>query len=179
MVVGARTGKHYRGSFHRQILRKILKFLVDFTTGRKILDINSGLRVFSKSTIEPYLSRLCNTFSFTTSLTLAYLMTYRFVENVPIPYSKRIGSTKVRLFRDSLRTLQFIVEAILFYNPIKIFIVFSGILLFFTFMNLIIAAIWKLYSAFLLGIGFILVSIIIFSIGLLAVLISKNRSLEI
>ena len=122
MVVGARTGKYYRESIMKSLLRIILKFLVEFTAGRSIPDINSGLRVFSKKTITNYLQHLCNTFSFTTSLTLAYMMTGKFVEYIPIEYGKRMGVSKVRLFRESLRTLQYITQSIIYYNPLKLFI---------------------------------------------------------
>ena len=89
MVVGARQGDNYDESFKKKILRLILKKLVEFTAGREIPDINSGLRVFSKKEILPYFSKLCDTFSFTTSLTLAYMMNGKFVQYIPIEYKKR------------------------------------------------------------------------------------------
>ena len=44
-----------------------------------------------------------------------------------IEYGKRIGASKVRLFKDAMRTIQFIVQAILYYNPLKIFILMSAL----------------------------------------------------
>lgn len=173
MVVGARTGENYRQSHFKFTLRIFLKFLVEFTAGRKIPDINSGMRVFSKKTILPYFDNLCETFSFTTSLTLAYMMTSKFVVYETINYHPRVGQTKVRLLRDSLRTLQFIVEAILFYNPIKIFIVFSAALLIASMLFFGVTFIFQLNSTFYLGIGCILTSIIMFGLGLTSVLLSK------
>ncbi len=169
MVVGARSGKHYNESFLKRFNRKLLKFLVEFTAGRKIDDINSGLRIFSKSEIIPYFDTLCNTFSFTTSLTLAYMMTGKFVGYLPINYSKRIGKTKVRLFRDALRTFQFILEAILYYNPIKIFLLFSFILVVFAVLNLVVAYFTFLKIAYVLGISSILLAILMLAIGFLSV----------
>ena len=124
MVVGARKGKEYYGSFFKFVFRKLLKFLVQWTTGRKIVDVNSGLRVFSKKTINPFLPHLCNTFSFTTSLTLAYMLNTKFVKYHPIKYEVRTGKSHVKIFRDSLRTLQYITEAIIYYNPLKLFLLF-------------------------------------------------------
>lgn len=173
MVVGARTGKHYRESWFKAPLRMILKGLVEFTAGRKIEDINSGLRVFSKKEAIPYFEHLCNTFSFTTSITLAYMMTGKYVLYRPIAYNKRVGNSKVRLFRDSLRTLQYIVQAILYYNPIKIFMVLCGITLFFSAFCFLTSAFFHLASAFYLGIGSVLVSIVIMSLGLLADLLRQ------
>jgi len=126
MVVGARAGEHYRGAGLKGPLRRLLTFLVEFTTGRMVPDVNSGFRAFFRGTAMKYFNQLCDTFSFTTSLTLAYMMTGRFVTYVPISYDARAGHTKVRLFRDSLRTLQYIVQAILYYNPIKIFLLLAA-----------------------------------------------------
>ncbi|MBX7042404.1 MAG: glycosyltransferase family 2 protein [Ignavibacteria bacterium] len=169
MVVGARQGENYDESFRKKSLRLVLKKLVEFTAGRKIPDINSGLRVFSKNEVIPYFSKLCDTFSFTTSLTLAYMMNGMFVKYIPIEYHKREGKTKVRLFRDSMRTLQFIVEAIMFYNPIKIFIVFSALLLLFAGFNFVLSFAFKKTITFYLGLGSILLSVLMFGIGLLSV----------
>lgn len=169
MVVGARRGENYYESFTKKVLRLILKGLVEFTAGRKIPDINSGMRIFSRSAVIPYFSKLCNTFSFTTSLTLAYMMNGAFVKYIPIDYKKREGKSKVRLFRDSLRTLQFIIEAILFYNPIKIFIVFCAGLLVFAGFNFLLSLIFKRPITFYMGIGSVLLSILMFGLGLLSV----------
>src|SRR5262249_30177179 len=40
----------------------------------------------------------------------------------PIDYFPRVGGSHVRYWRDSLRTLQIIVENILYYNPLKLFL---------------------------------------------------------
>lgn len=169
MVVGARTGKHYDESVYKKINRRILKFLVEYTAGREIPDINSGLRIFSKKEVMKYFISLCDTFSFTTSMTLAYMMTGKFVKYIPIDYHKRVGQTKVKLFKDSFRTLQFIVEAILYYNPIKIFILFSVFLLIASVFGFLMSALFHLNSAFYLGIGCVLLSILMFGMGLLSV----------
>jgi len=173
MVVGARTGVHYRESIIKAPLRKILKSIVEFTATREIPDINSGFRVFSRATAIPYFNHLCDTFSFTTSMTLAYMMTGRFVHYIPIEYFERRGQTKVRLFRDSLRTLQYTVEAATYYNPLKIFSLFSFICLCLAGMSLVFALILQLVSLFALGVGAILLSVLMLGLGLLAVLLKQ------
>ena len=129
MVVGSRTGEHYRQSLIKSPLRWILQHLVEYTASRSIPDINSGLRIFSRDHATSYFARLCDTFSFTTSLTLAFMMNGLFVVYVPIEYYKRVGKTKVRLLSDSLRTLQYIAEAAVYYNPLRIFMLLSIMLL--------------------------------------------------
>lgn len=173
MVVGKRTGEFYRESIIKSPLRKILKFLVEFTAGRTIPDINSGFRIFSKSTVTKYFSHLCDTFSFTTSMTLAYMMTGKTVYYVDIPYHERSGQTKVRLIKDSLRTLQYIIQAINYYNPLKIFLLFGLLCFTGALTGFFMSAFLGLTSGFYLGIGGLLTCIIIFCFGLIADLLKQ------
>jgi len=100
-------------------------------------------------------------------------MSKKFISYIPIPYYKRKGKTKVRIFKDSLRTMQYVVQAILYYNPLKMFIVLSFITLIFSVFFFMISAFFHFLSAFVLGIGCILVAIIIFALGLLADLLRQ------
>lgn len=167
MVVGRRTGKEYKGSLLKSPLRLILKLLVEFTAGAKIPDINSGLRVFRKSEVLGVLPHLCNTFSFTTSLTLSYMMSGKFTKYVEIDYHKRIGVSKVRLFKDSLATLQYITQCILIYNPIKLFLVLSVATWFFGFFVGILVGMFDARVGILICALGTFSGILIFAIGLL------------
>jgi glycosyltransferase involved in cell wall biosynthesis len=173
MVVGARSGRQYQGGPAKSFMRFLLRLLVEWTTGRRIPDINSGLRVFSRNTILGYSKHLCDTFSFTTSATLAYMMTGRFVGYLPIAYGDRIGTTHVRLRRDSLRTLQFIVQAIVYYNPLKIFLLMSLVCLAGAVVSILIGIVFHLATGFTMGVGTLLVAIVIFALGLLADLLRQ------
>jgi glycosyltransferase involved in cell wall biosynthesis len=173
MVVGARTGQHYFESILKAPLRLLLKFMVEYTAGRKVPDVNSGLRVFSRKKAMPFFNHLSNTFSFTTSITLAYMMNSLFVTYLPIPYHKRAGKTKVHLFRDALRTLQYIVEAITYYNPLKIFLLITWIILIGSCLSFVLALLSKLALFYFIGIGGLLMSVPVFCLGLIAVLLRQ------
>jgi glycosyltransferase involved in cell wall biosynthesis len=173
MVVGARTGPHYRESLVKSPLRLMLKWLVEFTAGRRIPDINSGLRVFSRAEAIPFFAHLSEGFSFTTSITLGYMLRMKYVEYLPIDYHKRVGKTKVRLVRDSLRTIQFIVQAILYYNPMKIFLVLSGLSALIGVLGVSVGFYFQATTAILLGVGGLLVTVIIFALGLLGELLRQ------
>ena len=173
MVVGNRQGQHLNESFSKKIFRRILKSLVEYTAGRKIPDINSGLRIFSQKTSLLFFEKLCDTFSFTTSLTLAYMMTGKFVKYIPIEYNKRIGKTKVKHFRDSLRTLQYITEAILYYNPIKIFIAYTVCLLVASGIIFGIHLLTSSFTLLVISLGLFFISFIILSFGFLAIQIKQ------
>jgi glycosyltransferase involved in cell wall biosynthesis len=173
MAVGQRRGPHYRESLLKMPLRAILRFLVEWTAGRRIPDINSGLRVFSRASVTQYFPHLCDTFSFTTSMTLAYMMTGRFVTYSQIDYFERSGRSKVRLLRDALRTLQYVVEAILYYNPLKIFLLFSLICLVAAALMMVVSLYFKIVTGVMLSVGAAMVAVIILAIGMLAVLLKQ------
>lgn len=173
MVVGARTGEYYRESAKKNILRKILRFIVEFSAERKIPDINSGLRIFNKNAVLEVMNRLCNTFSFTTSMTLAFMMTGKFVKYVEIDYSARDGKTKVKLMKDSLRTFQYILQAINYYNPLKLFLLFSFCCVVLATVSFSFGAITHIKVGYYLGIGGLLMALLITCFGLIADLLKQ------
>jgi glycosyltransferase involved in cell wall biosynthesis len=173
MVVGSRTGEHYRQSAIKSPLRWILQHLVEYTASRKIPDINSGLRIFSRDHARAYLDRLCDTFSFTTSLTLAFMMNGLYVVYVPIDYYKRIGKTKVRLLSDSLRTLQYIAEAAVYYNPLRVFMLLSACLVGAAVLLIGLNIFLHTLALFYIAVGCVIVSIQTFASGLIATLLKQ------
>lgn len=122
MVVGARQGKNYMTSWSKSFLRFIFRNLAEYTCGRSIPDINSGFRVFYRNPVLAWRPSLSTGFSFTTTITLLFMLNNLFVGYLPIDYHKRAGNSKVRLFRDSFRSLQIIFTAIAQYNPLKLYL---------------------------------------------------------
>jgi len=173
MSVGARTGDEYRESVVKAPMRKLLTVLVEFTTGRIIPDVNSGLRVFRRGAAMQFFPHLCNTFSFTTSLTLAYMMNGLFISYSEIPYYRRIGKSKVRLIKDAMGTLQYIIQAILYYNPLKLFLMMSALTVVFSFFGLTLSIFMSINVGYYWFAGGILLSILIFCMGLLADLLRQ------
>ena len=84
-------------------------------------DVNSGYRIFRKTDCLRYFSILSPGFSFTTGLTLAMISDARAVAFVPARYGARVGKSKVRFFRDTLRMVQVLAQAMVRHNPIKLF----------------------------------------------------------
>ena len=173
MVVGERHGPHHRQSAMKSSLRALLRLLVEWTAGRRIPDINSGMRVFSRAAAIRYFPHLCDTFSFTPSMTLAYMMTNRFVTYFKVEYFERIGHSKVRLFRDSLRTLQYVVEAIVYYNPLKIFLLAALICLVAAALMFAISLSFGIVTGMMLAVGTTMVAVVMLGLGMLAVLLKQ------
>jgi polyisoprenyl-phosphate glycosyltransferase len=105
----------------------MFNFLVEYASGRKVPDVNSGLRLFKKSLVLQYRDSLCTGFSFTTTITLLFLCNHHLVKYINVGYQKRIGKSKVDHLRDTLRAGQIIVKAFLYYNPIKLFLLIGMI----------------------------------------------------
>ncbi len=109
LVIGERQWKDENTTAMALLFRRMLYWLILYLTSAKAPDYNSGLRVFWKSDIERFWGLLCPTFSFTTTMTLLYLITLRNVQFLKITYAKRIGSSKVRYLRDAFRTLTYVL----------------------------------------------------------------------
>ena len=102
------------------------------------------------------------------------MLTGRFVKYVEVDYEKRIGKTHVKLWRDSLRTLQFIIQAIVLYNPLKIFLLITII----CFMTAILLFVLNFITSLdLIVPSFLLLStgILNFGIGLISDLIRQTN----
>jgi len=175
MVVGARTKKSAKIPFLRKPAKKILNVLANFMSGHKIPDLNSGMRVFKKDVSMEFFHLYPDRFSFTTTITLAFLTSGYSVKYVPISYYKRAGKSTVNPIKDFVGFINLIIRIVTYFNPFKIF--FSISLLFF-----VIASFVFLYSYFIarriadISIIVLLVSSVqIFLFGLIADLIVKSR----
>lgn len=109
----------------KRLSRKALLSFISFWISGKIKDPNSGFRIFTKGFALTFFPFLCDTFSFTTSSTIFAVGEGYFVANVPMEYNARIGKSKVRHVRDSLRMMQLILQGITFFNPLKFFIILA------------------------------------------------------
>lgn len=135
MVVGARTGPDVRMPFLRRPAKWLLRRLAEYLAERKIPDLNSGLRAFRKETALRYFHILPNRFSFTTTITLAFLSEGLTVRFVPINYWKRVGRSKIRS-ADALSFLTLIVRTITYFNPLRIFLPASLFMLLLTLVRM-------------------------------------------
>lgn len=107
MIVGARANSAMvKMPFHQRIAKRSVCLLLNLIFKQKIFDINSGLRLFKKDTVEKYLSILPDGFSFTASITLAMLLHKQKIKYVPINYSERIGKTKVKIFNYTMNFIK-------------------------------------------------------------------------
>jgi glycosyltransferase involved in cell wall biosynthesis len=127
MVVGARIGSNVQIPFIRKPAKWFLRKLAEYLAGRKIPDLNSGLRVMKKSLVERFHHILPSGFSFTTTMTLALYCNDYSIYYHPIDYNHRMGNSKIRPF-DTYHFLILILRTIVYFNPLKVFLPLGGIL---------------------------------------------------
>lgn len=128
MAVGARP--QGAGS---PTVRKPGKWLLGKTANylaqTQIPDLNCGLRALRTDTARRFLNLLPNGFSFTTTLTLAMFKDGYNVTYVPITVRPRLaGASRVRV-ADGLNTLLLIIRIIALFDPLKVFLPTSVVLL--------------------------------------------------
>lgn len=121
MLVGARNKDS-----HKEWVRKpgkwILSRVANTLTGRKIPDLNSGLRIIKKNAVERLLHLFPDGFSFSTTSTIAlYNLGYN-VGYFPITTRKRVGNSTVKQIKHGSNVLLLIVRLVVLFNPLKIFI---------------------------------------------------------
>jgi len=121
MVVGARTGDTVEIPLVRGPAKWFLNKLASYLAGRKIPDLNSGLRVMKKPLLRRFVHLLPQGFSFTTTITLASLCSGSLVKYVPINYYKRVGESKIRATH-AFEFLLLIIRTIVYFNPLKVFL---------------------------------------------------------
>jgi glycosyltransferase involved in cell wall biosynthesis len=128
-VVGAR---HTEGGPHillRTGAKWAIRKLAERLAGVAIPDLNSGLRAFRRCIAMPYLPLLPSGFSCVTTLTLAFLADQHQIQYAPVPYAQRSGRSKFRPVRDTYRYLLQVLRISTYFNPLRVFTPFLGIVL--------------------------------------------------
>ena len=165
MVVGARQGQgsHYWRMPGKYILKKLCEFLV----GARIPDVNSGFRLFRKSEAARYMQLCSDEFSFSTSITLAFLSARLSVRFVPVSARARQGGRSLVTFGTGFATLMLILRIIGTFNPLPIFMP-PTVLLFFTGLTYAGWGVWYQSSIPKGAVICLLASVFFFCFGLMA-----------
>jgi glycosyltransferase involved in cell wall biosynthesis len=121
MVVGARTGAEVHIPLVRRPAKWVLNWVAARVAGRRIPDLNSGLRAFRRECANQYLSILSNRFSFTSTITLALLGDdYRVVYR-PISYFPRIGKSKITPWH-FMDFMMLVLRLAVLFQPLRVFV---------------------------------------------------------
>jgi glycosyltransferase involved in cell wall biosynthesis len=129
MVVGSRT-KASDTKLHRDIANTIYNWFASYVTKFKIQDLTSGFRLVNRNTVQKFIELLPNTFSYPSTITMAYLRTGRSIKYVPIQTMARKGRSKIKLLRDGSRFILIIIKVATLFSPLRVFLPISACLFF-------------------------------------------------
>lgn len=128
LVVGSRD-IYGQATFARSLANWCYNKMATFITSFPVKDLTSGFRIFKRETLIQFLPLLPNSFSYPTTITLAYLRNGYTLKYIPITVMKRKGKSKIKLLSDGSRFVLIMVRIATLYSPLKIFLPVS--LLFF------------------------------------------------
>ena len=121
MVVGARA-KGSKLRFHRYAANLAYNLFATYVTQFKVRDLTSGFRVLSRADALRFIDLLPNTFSYPTTLTLAFLRSGLSVKYVDIQSLYRSGQSKISLVSDGVRFFLIIVKIATLFAPFRVFL---------------------------------------------------------
>jgi glycosyltransferase involved in cell wall biosynthesis len=140
-VNGARQRECGRWSILRRFTKDTIRVLAQWISGKRIPDLNTGMKVFKRDVALDCLWALPDGFSASTSLTLAFLCDGRLVKYVPVSYRKRVGLSKFRPISDTFLYVGTVLRLILYFRPLRVFLPLAGVILFLA----IPSAIWHMF----------------------------------
>jgi glycosyltransferase involved in cell wall biosynthesis len=120
LVIGSRmAGEDSKMPFTRRVGNFFFANLLTLLSHQKVTDSASGMRVFKREILEQI-------YPLPDGLNLTPVMSTRAVhegikiEEVPIPYSERVGRSKLSVVRDGRIFMQSMLWTALSYNPVRI-----------------------------------------------------------
>jgi glycosyltransferase involved in cell wall biosynthesis len=165
LISGARQG--YKGPIIRQPGKRLLLWLANYLSKEEIPDLNCGLRIVKKDKISRFLHLLCNEFSFSTTTLLMFATEGLSIKYVPITINKRTGTSRVRP-KHAIDTFIFILRAVLFSEPLRVFLPMSGILFLITLISAAYDIFFRPLNITDITIVCFIASVLIFFFGLMA-----------
>jgi glycosyltransferase involved in cell wall biosynthesis len=121
LVVGARY-RTTQATRSRRFGNAGLNWLASYLAGHTIPDLTSGFRAARRSALKEFIHLLPNGFSTPTTTTLAFIRAGYNVAFEPTAARQRVGTSKIRLFRDGAKFFLIIVRVITIFSPLRIFV---------------------------------------------------------
>ena len=173
MIVGERA-KGSKLRLHRNAANILYNFLASYVTQFKVKDLTSGFRVLSRRDALRFIDLLPNTFSYPTTLTLAFLRSGLTIKYVPIQSLYRAGQSKISLLTDGIRFLLIITKIATLFSPFRIFLPVS-MFFFFAGITNYIHTYFTQYRFTNMSVFLLTTAVIIFMLGLVSEQIALLR----
>lgn len=121
MIVGARTSAS-DAQMHRTLANRVFNGYASYIVGKDVADLTSGFRVLNARIAKNFVYLLPNTYSYPTTLTIAFFRAGYAVKYVPFAAPSRVGVSKIRPLRDGMRFLLTITRLAILFVPLKVFL---------------------------------------------------------
>lgn len=119
LISGERNINSSNTSNLKIIGKALINFIANFSFNEKIIDYNSGLRVFNKSKFTKHSHMMSDRFSLTTSMTITFLNENYEIKFNKIKYEERFGKSKLG-FKDFFKFIYTIFSLLFYYKPFKV-----------------------------------------------------------
>jgi polyisoprenyl-phosphate glycosyltransferase len=120
-VNGARTSEQGTLRALRFGAKLLIRKLAEWISGKRIPDLNTGMKVYKRDLMLRYLWCMPDGFSCVTSMTLAFLCNGHPVKYVSVDYRKRIGQSKFHPVKDAAKYFSTMVRIIMYFRPLRVF----------------------------------------------------------
>jgi glycosyltransferase involved in cell wall biosynthesis len=173
MIVGSRKGIK-SASYLRGIGKSIIRTLAKMLMPVPIHDLNSGMKIYRTDLAQEYLCLAPDTMAYSDIITLVFINHRHLVLEEPITINPRLKGTSTIGMQTAFQTVMEIINILVLFNPMKIFLPISLI-------TLILSLIWGVplilkghgvSTGTLLG---VISAVIFFVLGLIAEQLSLIR----
>ena len=124
MVVGSRRGSKSE-TVSRGIGKSIIRSIAQMLMQVPIYDINSGMKIYLTALARKYLHLAPDTMAFSDIITLVFINNRHLVLEEPITISSRLKGKSTIGMQTAFQTVMEIVNILVLFNPMKIFLPIS------------------------------------------------------
>jgi len=124
MVIGSRGNSNRTFTFRntgKALIRGVSRMLIP----NKISDLNSGMKLYRTDLGKQYINACPDTMAFSDVIALTFISEGALVVEHPITIQPRLGGKSTINLRSAVDTIQEIINIVMFFNPLRIFIPLS------------------------------------------------------
>jgi glycosyltransferase involved in cell wall biosynthesis len=125
MVVAARPRRSEAG-WHRLVANRFYSWFASYVAQHRVEDLTSGFRALRRREALRFIDMLPNTFSYPSTLTLAFLRSGLAVKYLRVEFGRRTGASKLRVWEDGIRFLLIISKVATLFAPFRVFLPVSA-----------------------------------------------------
>ncbi len=162
MVIGNRDAN--KQGLYRKTGKGIIRFIAKLLLPVHVKDLNTGMRLCNRKLVKRYLSLCPDSFSFCDTITLVFIGQRHLVIEEPIAMRERTSGQSMISTGTAIETVREIVNIVVLFNPMKIFLPLSLLLM-------LGSLAWGVISFLMVGKGLSVAAMLGFLIGVLFLLL--------